>query len=83
MEELQTYLSSVMQIFGKNGGQPIARFRTAEQLLGTDSPEMMAMIEFPDADTIKSMVQGNEFMALAELRARVFTKLNMMICVGM
>lgn len=83
MAELQGYLSNVIQIFGKNGGKPIARYKTSAKLLGEDAPEMTAIIEFPDADTIKNMVNGDDFMALSEVRARVFSKLNMLICTGM
>jgi len=83
MAELQEYLGSVMQIFGKNGGKPVGRYKTIEQLSGEDSPEMMAIIEFAATGAIKDMVNGKEFMALSEMRSRVFNKLNMMICGGM
>ena len=81
--ELQGYLSSVMQIFGKNSGKPLGKLKTIEPISGADSPEMIAMIEFPDAQAIKEMVIGEDFTALADVRARVFSKLNMMICQGM
>lgn len=83
MAELNDYLGSVMQIFGKNGGKPIGRYKTIDQLLGEESPEMLVIIEFPDPGVIKDMVNSSEFMALAEMRARVFSKLNMMICGAM
>ncbi len=83
MGELQEYLGSVMQIFGKHGGKPVGRYKTMEQLSGEDTPEMMAMIEFSDAQTIKEMIAGEDFQGLAEMRARVFSKLNMMICGAM
>ncbi|MEQ8924350.1 MAG: DUF1330 domain-containing protein, partial [Fulvivirga sp.] len=56
--ELQTYLGSVMQIFGKNGGKPVGRYNTLEQLSGEDGPEMMAILEFPSTDIIRKMVRG-------------------------
>ncbi len=83
MAELQEYLGIVMQIFGKNGGKPVGRYKTIEQLSGEDSPEMIAILEFADTEVIKDMVYGDEFMALSEMRSRVFSKLNMMICGGM
>ena len=83
MAELNEYLGSVMQIFGKNGGKPVGRYKTIEQLSGEDSPEMVAIIEFPGTGVIKDMVNGVEFMALSDMRSRVFSKLNMMICGGM
>ena len=83
MNELQDYLGSVMQIFGKNGGKPVGRYNLVEPLTGEDSPEMVAILAFPSADVIRMMVNGDEFMALADMRARVFSKLNMMICAEM
>lgn len=83
MAEVQTYLGSVMQVFGKNGGKPIARFKTIESLVGEDTPEMMALIEFDNAEIIKNMISGEDFNALSELRAKVFLKLNMFISSSM
>ncbi len=83
MSELQGYLGSVMKIFGENGGKPVGRYKTAQSLAGDDSPEMVAVLEFPSRDAITTMVNGSEFQALGDLRARVFSKLNMMICEGM
>ena len=81
--ELQQYLGSVMQIFLKHGGKPVGRYKTIEPLSGEDSPEMVAILEFPDATAIRDMVNGDEFMALADMRERVFNKLNMLICGSM
>ena len=77
--EVPEYLGSVMQIFGQNGGKPIGRYKTGNALLGEESPEMMAVIEFDSPKTIENMVNGEAFNALAEQRSRVFTKLNMII----
>ena len=77
--ELQNYLNGVMQVFGKNGGKPIARFKTVESLMGDDSPEMTAILEFPNEQVIRDMVNGDDFMALSDIRARVFSKLNLLI----
>ena len=79
MAELSTYLGTVMQVFGKNGGKPVARFKTIENLLGDDSPEMTAIIEFPNDEVIKELMESEDFKALADVRARVFSKLNMLI----
>lgn len=78
--ELPIYLNSVMQLFGKHGGKPIARFKTTKNLVGDTSPEMTALIEFANAENINTLISGDDFNALADLRSRVFSKLNMMIC---
>jgi len=41
---------------------------------------MVAVIEFPDENTIKKMISSSEFTFLGQSRSRVFEKLNMMIC---
>jgi len=81
--EVPEYLGSVMQIFGQSGGKPVGRYKTINPLIGEDSPEMMAIIEFDNPETIENMVKGEAFNALAEQRARVFTKLNMIISQNM
>lgn len=83
MTELPVYLGSVMEIFDKNGGKPFARFKTIDKLQGDKSPEMMAIIEFDNADTIHKMVQGEAFQGLKGLRAKVFDDLNMVISESM
>jgi uncharacterized protein (DUF1330 family) len=77
--EVPEYLSSVMQIFGQNGGKPVGRYKTINSLVGDESPEMMAVIAFDNPTTIEDMVKGEAFNSLAEQRARVFSKLNMII----
>ncbi len=81
--EVPEYLGSVMQIFGQNGGKPVGRYKTINSLIGDQSPEMMAVIEFESAKIIEDMVNGEAFKALAGQRARVFTKLNMIISQNM
>ena len=81
--EVPEYLGSVMQIFGQNGGKPIGRYKTINSLVGDESPEMMAVIEFDSPKSIEDMVNGEAFNALADQRARVFTKLNMIISQNM
>ncbi|MDX2359183.1 MAG: DUF1330 domain-containing protein [Crocinitomicaceae bacterium] len=78
--ELPSYLEQIQSIFGKNGARPVGRYKTMQDLAGTDSPEIVSITEFDNAEIIKAMVESDEFTDLAELRARVFSKLNLMIC---
>ena len=80
VDELPTYLEQVQLIFGKNGAKPIGRYKTVQNVVGTDSPEIISIFEFDNSDAINTMVQSEEFTGLAELRARVFSKLNMVLC---
>ena len=80
MADVKMYLENIMPVFGKNGGMPVARYKTVERLTGEESPEMVAIVEFPNSDVIKQMVNGEDFLALADIRAKAFTKLNIIIC---
>lgn len=80
MSDVTLYLKSIMDVFGKNGGKPIARYKTIEKLVGDESPEMIAIVEFSSTERIKKMLNGKDFKSLADLRASAFTKLNIVIC---
>ena len=80
MNLLGEYQGSIMQVFGKNGGKPVARYKTSIPLAGDESPEMIAIAEFESPEVIQNMVNGEDFQALSELRSKVFSKLNLMIC---
>ncbi|MFT5723245.1 MAG: hypothetical protein ACI9JN_000354 [Bacteroidia bacterium] len=80
MTELPSYLEQVQPIFVKNGAKPIGRYKKVLDIVGVDNPEIISMTEFDDAETITAMVQSEDFTALADLRSRVFSKLNMIIC---
>ncbi|PCJ80050.1 MAG: hypothetical protein COA49_09855 [Bacteroidetes bacterium] len=80
MAEVPVYLENIMPVFAKNGGKPVGRYKTVQQLEGIDSPEMIAIFEFESVDVINTMINGADFTNLSDLRARVFDKLNMVIC---
>ena len=45
-QELQGYLSQMMQIFTDNGGKPLGRYKTIEKIKGSQAPEMIAIVSF-------------------------------------
>jgi len=80
MSEVPKYLGAIMPVFAENGGKPIVRYKTIQQLAGEDGPEMIAIFEFESVDVINTMINGADFTNLSDLRARVFDKLNMVVC---
>jgi len=80
-QELQGYLSQMMQIFRDNGGKPLGRYKTIEKIKGLQVPEMIAIVSFENAETIKKMLEGDEYKSLSELRERVFSVLKIVLCV--
>jgi len=80
MQEVQAYLSNMMPVMLKYDGKVVKRYKTIENLIGENSPEMIVVFEFPTAQSVKTMVASEGFKNLAESRAKAFTKLNLMIC---
>ncbi len=78
--ELQGYLSQMMHIFKDNGGKPVGRYKTIEKIKGSQAPEMIAIISFENAETLKNMLEGDQYKSLSELRERVFSDLNIVLC---
>ena len=78
--ELKGYLSQMMQIFKEYDGKPLGRYKTIEKIKGSQAPEMIAMISFENVETIKTMLNGNKYKSLSELRERVFSDLNIVLC---
>jgi uncharacterized protein (DUF1330 family) len=83
MSELPAYLGGIIPIFMKNEGTPIGRFKTTEQLAGDQGPDMVAIFQFPNAEVIKNLIESKDFKALGVIREKVFSKLNMSICMEM
>lgn len=83
MAKVPEYLGKVMPVFAKHGGKPFGKFKTTNKLMGEHCPEMIGIIEFPNAEAVEAVAQDPEFQALSELRAAVFTSLNMTSCIAM
>jgi len=79
MNELKSYLDQIGPITGKFGGQPVAKYKTIEDITGEQSPDLISVMEFPSKEVIMEMVHSKDFTDMADSRARVFSKLNMMI----
>ncbi|MEO9802668.1 MAG: DUF1330 domain-containing protein [Reichenbachiella sp.] len=77
--ELPVYLGSMMEVFRANGGTPIGRYKIISKLTDEGSPDLIAIISFPDSEVIQDMLKSDEYKKLEQLRDRVFEKLNMML----
>ena len=79
-QELHGYLAQMMQIFKDNGGKPVGRYKTVEKIKGSQAPEMIAIISFKNSETVKKMLEDDEYKSLFKLRERVFNDLKIVFC---
>ena len=79
-EQVQSYVSQVLPLLIKGGGELVARYSVIEQLHGEGGPKAIAAIKFPSAQAIKDALSSDEFKALAGLRNEAFSRVDQMIC---
>ena len=70
----QSYLSQIIGIFTKFGGTNMQRFKTTEQVMGQGGIKTIAIVEFPDAQSIRDMIASEDFHSLDELRKKAFAR---------
>ena len=80
MEQMQNYVSQVMPLLIKGGGEMLGRYSVVEQLGGEGGPKSIAAIKFPSAQAIKEALSTDEFKALAGLRDEAVSRVDQMIC---
>ena len=83
MSLLPEYLSGMMPVFGKFQGEMLSKYKVSEQLVGNGQTKMIAIISFANTQNAKAVIESDEYKALAELRAKVFTNLDIMLSEGM
>ena len=81
--QLQEYVSKVMAIHAAAGGKAVGKYSISEQLFGGSGTTLMALIEYPNADAVKTVVASEAFISLNALRDEVYLDLNLMIVSAM
>ncbi len=77
--QLQEYVSKVMAIHAAAGGKAVGKYSISEQLVGDGGAKLMAIIEYPNAEAVRNVVESEAFNALNTLRDEVYLDLNLMI----
>tara|TARA_B110000211_G_C14066185_1_gene547758 strand:- start:716 stop:1018 length:303 start_codon:yes stop_codon:yes gene_type:complete len=76
---LQEYSANTSKLMEAAGGKLISVFFTEEVLFGDNIPETLAVIEFPDAESIRNVINSGDYKKGIPLREKCFTELNYFI----
>ena len=76
---LETYLSVVGPLMENAGAKLINRYEVSENLSGTDLPQFVSIIEYPDADAIQMVFGHPDYIALKPVRDEAFDRYD--VCV--
>ena len=81
LASFQFYISKIIGIFTKFGGNGMQRWKTTEQVMGQGGIKAIAVFEFPSVQSIKDMIASEEFNALNDLRKKAYKQeVDLMIC---
>ena len=81
MVSFQSYISQILDVFTKFGGNGIQRWKKKEQVMGQGGIKAIADFEFPTEQSIKEMIASEDFNALNELRKKAYIQeVDLMIC---
>jgi uncharacterized protein (DUF1330 family) len=81
LESFQSYISKIIVIFTKFGGNGMQRWKINEQVMGQGGIKAIAVFEFPSVQSIKDMIASEEFKALNDLRKKAYKQeVDLMIC---
>lgn len=78
-DDLKTYLTTAMPIFGRNGAKPVAQYSVVENLIGESGSTRVIVVEFPSADNIRNIFKDPEYLAVVPNRDVAHPVLDVMI----
>jgi len=76
---LPEYSAQTGELMAKAGGKMISVFFTEEVLFGENIPQTIAVLEFPDSESIKNVINSEEYKKHIPTREKCFTELNYFI----
>ena len=76
---LPEYSAKISELMMKGGGKMVSVFMVEEAIFGENIPQTLAVLEFPDVESIKKVVGSEEYKAGISTREKCFTELNYFI----
>ncbi|MEL6410426.1 MAG: DUF1330 domain-containing protein [Pseudomonadota bacterium] len=70
---LDTYLSVVGPLMEKAGARLINRYEVSESLSGSEAPQFVSLVEYPDAEAIRMVFEDPDYLALEPVRETAFS----------
>lgn len=75
--KLPEYLGKMKEVFKEFEGTPVGKYKRISIIDGDATPEMIAIIEFPNQEAITNMIESDSYQGLSDLRESVFSELSL------
>lgn len=78
-EALSEYVQASTPLFAEAGGHLISRYQIAKTVLGNESPNLVVLMSFDNAQSIQGVFDLEAYKELIPLREKGFRKLEVCI----
>lgn len=78
-DALVEYTSQAVPLFKEAGGISTHKFQILDTIVGNNETKMIAVMEFPNSENIKSVFDSEAYKALIPIRTKAFSSLNVFI----
>ncbi|MBI3524235.1 MAG: DUF1330 domain-containing protein [Betaproteobacteria bacterium] len=82
-EHYARYAAGVLPLLSKAQVKLRERLEGREALVGSDFPDLVAVMEFPDEATMRFFLSSKEYQALIPHREKAFSMLRTFSCVAL
>lgn len=76
---LGRYLAVVGPLMDKAGARLISRYEVQQNLSGTDLPQFVSIIEYPDAEAVRMVFESLEYHALKPVLHAAFSRYDLCV----
>lgn len=74
-KELSHYIEKVGELYKKVKAKPIYKFKITKPLIGTYTPSIVSIMEFPSISALNDVFESDEYKKLIPYREKAFSKL--------
>jgi len=73
-EALDHYLEQMNILYQQVDAQPIGKYKISESIIGTDNPNLVVIMEFPNQDALDTVFKSDKYKTLVPYREKAFLK---------
>lgn len=73
-DALDAYLSVVGPLMERSGAKLISRYEVTEKISGSEPPQFLSIIEYPDEGALRQVFEDPSYVALKPVREEAFSR---------
>lgn len=78
-EALAQYLEEMNVFYTEVGAIPISKHKISEVIMGEETPNLVAILEFPDRASVDRVFNSKRYQKLVALREKAFIKVSVVL----